>query len=97
LQRQELIDLARGAGADPLERSIDLLVSRLRSKLADDARAPQLIRTVRGVGYLFAALDDEFGAPVCRPGHGADDQARHVGSRMPIHPCPAGRRPLSPG
>lgn len=59
LQRQELMDLARGAGADQLERSIDLLVSRLRHKLEDDPRAPRLIRTVRGIGYLFAALDAE--------------------------------------
>lgn len=61
LQRQELMDLARGAGADQLERSIDLLVSRLRHKLEDDPRAPRVIRTVRGVGYLFAALDVEPG------------------------------------
>ncbi len=55
LRRQELMDMARGegAGADTLERSIDLLISRLRHKLNDDARSPSLIRTVRGVGYLF--------------------------------------------
>lgn len=53
LQRQELLDLARGAGVDALERSVDLLISRLRSKLDDDARRPRLIRTVRGIGYLF--------------------------------------------
>jgi len=55
LARQALIDLARGAGVEQLDRNIDLLVSRLRHKLADDARMPQLIRTVRGVGYLFDA------------------------------------------
>jgi two-component system, OmpR family, response regulator len=55
LARQALIDLARGTGVEQLERNIDLLVSRLRHKLADDARMPQLIRTVRGVGYLFDA------------------------------------------
>ena len=53
LCRQELLDLARGRGAAGLERSIDLLISRLRHKLDDDAREPRLIRTVRGVGYLF--------------------------------------------
>lgn len=57
LQRQELLDLARGAGVDALERSIDLLISRLRSKLDDDARRPRLIRTVRGIGYLFDDSD----------------------------------------
>ncbi|WP_077035436.1 winged helix-turn-helix domain-containing protein [Pelomonas sp. KK5] len=52
LRRQELLELARDGG-EALERSVDLLVSRLRSKLDDDARDPRFIRTVRGVGYLF--------------------------------------------
>lgn len=55
LPRQTLIDLARGAGVDQLDRNIDLLVSRLRHKLQDDPRSPRWIRTVRGVGYLFEA------------------------------------------
>lgn len=53
LCRQELLGLVRGPGAPALERNIDLLISRLRQKLADDAREPRLIRTVRGLGYLF--------------------------------------------
>lgn len=52
LQRQELLHLARGDGVTALERSVDLMVSRLRQKLGDDPAQP-LIRTVRGVGYLF--------------------------------------------
>ncbi|WP_423600554.1 winged helix-turn-helix domain-containing protein [Roseateles sp. MS654] len=52
LQRQELLHLARGDGVTALERSVDLMVSRLRQKLNDDPSAP-LIRTVRGIGYLF--------------------------------------------
>ncbi|MCA6218796.1 response regulator transcription factor [Ideonella sp. B7] len=56
LNRQQLMDLARGQGVQQLDRSIDLLVSRLRHKLDDDPRAPRLIHTVRGVGYLFQAL-----------------------------------------
>lgn len=56
LARQALIDLARGAGAEQLDRNVDLLVSRLRHKLADEARLPNPIRTVRGVGYLFDAV-----------------------------------------
>jgi len=51
--RQELLDLARGRGEPGLARSVDLLISRLRQKLDDDAREPRLIRTVRGIGYLF--------------------------------------------
>jgi two-component system OmpR family response regulator len=53
LHRQELLDLVRGEGEPALVRHIDLLVSRLRQKLSDDAREPRLIRTVRGLGYLF--------------------------------------------
>ena len=52
LQRQELLHLARGDGVTALERSVDLMVSRLRQKLHDDPSSP-LIRTVRGIGYLF--------------------------------------------
>jgi two-component system, OmpR family, response regulator len=53
LCRQELLELVRGRGEMVLERSIDLLISRLRQKLEDNAREPRLIRTVRGLGYLF--------------------------------------------
>lgn len=52
LAREHLLDLARGAGVEQLDRSIDLLVSRLRHKLGDEAGGG-VIRTVRGVGYLF--------------------------------------------
>jgi two-component system OmpR family response regulator len=53
LCRRELLGLVRGPGAPALERNIDLLISRLRQKLDEDAREPRLIRTVRGLGYLF--------------------------------------------
>lgn len=53
--RDQLMDEARGRGLDAFERSIDLLVSRLRHKLGDDPRHPRLIHTVRGQGYLFNA------------------------------------------
>lgn len=51
--RDQLMEHARGRAMESFERSIDLLVSRLRHKLADDPRAPALIKTVRGVGYLL--------------------------------------------
>ncbi len=51
--RDQLMERARGRAMESFERSIDLLVSRLRHKLSDDPRAPVLIKTVRGVGYLF--------------------------------------------
>lgn len=53
--RDQLMDEARGRGLEAFERSIDLLVSRLRYKLGDDPRQPRLIQTVRGQGYLFNA------------------------------------------
>lgn len=53
LGRDRLMEEARGRAMDMLDRSIDLLVSRLRHKLADDSRDPAIIKTVRGAGYLF--------------------------------------------
>jgi len=53
LSRDQLLDFARGRQAIPFDRSIDIQVSRLRRKLGDDAKDPQLIKTVRGGGYLF--------------------------------------------
>lgn len=53
--RDRLMEMAQGRTMAAFERSIDLLVSRLRQKLGDDPRAPTLIKTVRGVGYLLEA------------------------------------------
>jgi two-component system OmpR family response regulator len=55
LTRDYLIDVARSRTADVFDRSIDLLVSRLRQKLADDPKSPTLIKTIRGEGYMFDA------------------------------------------
>ncbi len=55
LSRDQLLTLTQGREADPLDRSIDLHISRLRQKLGDDARAPKLIKTLRNEGYLLAA------------------------------------------
>lgn len=55
LDREILLDLTRGNNVDVFDRSIDILVSRLRSKLGDDPRNPTLIRTVRGEGYMLDA------------------------------------------
>lgn len=51
--RDQLMELARGRAMDAFERSIDLLVSRLRQKLAQDPALPPMIKTVRGAGYMF--------------------------------------------
>jgi two-component system, OmpR family, response regulator len=54
LNRDQLVDMTQGREADPLDRSIDVQVSRLRHRLADDPKDPQLIKTVRGEGYVLA-------------------------------------------
>ncbi len=54
LNRDQLLDWTRGRSAAPLDRTIDVQLSRLRRKLGDDPREPAIIRTVRGGGYLFA-------------------------------------------
>jgi len=54
LNRDQLVDLTQGKEADPLDRSIDVQVSRLRHRLGDDPRDPCLIKTVRGEGYVLA-------------------------------------------
>ena len=54
LNRDQLVDLTQGREADPLDRSIDVQVSRLRHRLGDDPRDPRLIKTVRGEGYVLA-------------------------------------------
>jgi DNA-binding response OmpR family regulator len=53
VSRDQLLD-ANGASELAFDRSIDVHVSRLRAKLGDDARRPQLLKTVRGVGYVLA-------------------------------------------
>lgn len=57
LSRDQLLDLTRGREGDVLDRSIDVLVSRLRRKLSDGG-APQLFKTVRNGGYQLAAKVD---------------------------------------
>ena len=54
LSRDQLLNLTAGRDADPFDRSIDLQISRLRQKLGEDARAPQIIKTVRNEGYVLA-------------------------------------------
>ncbi len=54
LTRDMLLDLLRGRQAGPFDRAIDVAISRLRRKLEDDGRHAQLIKTVRGGGYVLA-------------------------------------------
>jgi DNA-binding response OmpR family regulator len=55
--RESLLDLAGRAGVTVGDRTVDVHISHLRQKLGDDSRSPRLIKTVRGVGYVFAKDD----------------------------------------
>ena len=63
LNRDQLLNLTQGRDADLFDRSIDLLVSRLRQRLLDDAREPAYIKTVRSEGYVFSLPVEVLGAP----------------------------------
>ncbi len=54
-RREQLVENLRGIEYDGFNRSVDILVSRLRRKLHDDATSPTRIKTVWGKGYLLAA------------------------------------------
>ncbi|WP_203321999.1 response regulator [Pseudoxanthomonas beigongshangi] len=54
LSRDQLLNLTQGRDAELFDRSIDLLVSRLRQRLGDGAREQTYIKTVRNEGYVFS-------------------------------------------
>src|SRR5438477_4004496 len=53
LSREQLLDAVSGRRAEAFDRSIDVLVGRLRRKIEPNPKAPRLIKTVPGVGYKF--------------------------------------------
>jgi DNA-binding response OmpR family regulator len=53
LDRDRIFESIKGLDADSYDRSVDVLISRLRAKLGDDPREPRLVMTVRGAGYKF--------------------------------------------
>jgi DNA-binding response OmpR family regulator len=55
LDRDTISDVTRGRESLPLDRVVDVAVSRLRQRLGDQGRQPKLIKTVRGQGYLLTA------------------------------------------
>lgn len=56
LSRSQLLDATTGRAEDPLDRSMDARISRLRKKLRDDPYSPQIIRTVYGAGDIFCPI-----------------------------------------
>jgi two-component system OmpR family response regulator len=65
LTRDDILNLIAGRDWSPYDRSVDVLVGRLRAKLEQDPKHPTLILTVRGVGY-------KFGSPVSLGGRGRE-------------------------
>ena len=53
LSRDFLLEQTRGREAAPFDRTIDVQVGRLRKKLEEDAENPQIIKSVRGAGYIL--------------------------------------------
>jgi two-component system, OmpR family, response regulator len=64
LNRDQLLDLARGRAADVYDRSIDVHISRLRHRLEVDPKEPEMIKTVRGEGYVLAVPVTLNGTPL---------------------------------
>lgn len=58
LSRERLMQTVSHRAWDPNDRTIDVLISRLRDKLEDDPRHPEIITTVRGEGYVLIAGDE---------------------------------------
>ncbi len=54
LSRDQLLDLTRNRSGGPFDRSIDIQISRLRHKIEADHKSPQIIKTVRGGGYVLS-------------------------------------------
>lgn len=63
LSRDDLMEHIHGRNAGPFDRAIDVQIGRLRRKVEADPANPELIKSVRGAGYLFSAH-------VSRQGHG---------------------------
>ena len=54
--RDTLMDRLKGIDFEAFDRSIDVHISRLRQKLGENPKKPEIIKTVWGVGYIFSRL-----------------------------------------
>lgn len=54
LSRDQLLDLTAGRAWSPYDRSIDMMIAKLRRKIGDTGPNPRRIRTIRGTGYMFS-------------------------------------------
>jgi DNA-binding response OmpR family regulator len=55
LSRDQLLNLSHNRDWDPFDRSIDIRITRLRRKIEKEPSRPQIIKTVRGAGYIFVS------------------------------------------
>lgn len=53
ISRAQMLEILGGAGGESFDRAMDVRISRLRSKLGEDPKNPQLIKTIYGAGYIF--------------------------------------------
>jgi two-component system phosphate regulon response regulator OmpR len=53
LSRERLLDIAHNRDTEPFDRSIDVRIARIRRKVERDPSKPQIIKTMRGAGYMF--------------------------------------------
>src|SRR5262245_38495946 len=59
LSREQLMEMVRGEELEAFDRSIDVHISRIRAGIEDDPKHPRRIVTVRGLGYVFARVQDD--------------------------------------
>jgi two-component system OmpR family response regulator len=58
LNREQLLHVIHGSADEVFDRAIDVLISRIRAKIEDDPKNPQLLKTVRRAGYVLTSPDD---------------------------------------
>ena len=54
LSRERLLDLASARDGEPFDRAVDVRITRIRKKIEPEPSRPTVIRTVRGVGYMYS-------------------------------------------
>ena len=59
LSRDQLLDMAHNRAWEPFDRSIDIRIARIRRKIEADPTKPEIIKTVRGKGYMFVPDDGQ--------------------------------------
>jgi DNA-binding winged helix-turn-helix (wHTH) protein len=81
LQRDWLLEVTAHREMEAFDRAIDLRITRLRRKIEPDPAHPDVIRTVRGIGYMFKALVALWEAYPTHASHEGTFEFRDDGSR----------------